>query len=160
MVKIKLCDRNITFGNNPRRLWICGSTQILMSSCRMWTSRLLLIPFPPPPSPKNFLHTVDVKLGISTLYQGSCIEELDKLETIPLRVLVSYAYLVFSHLPRVYMRLCKHGNHFTFLIVFSQSVSGRYSSNRAIWFAPGVDSILPSGPLTAGGIRSVARWVA
>ena len=71
MVKIKLCDRNITFGNNPRRLWICGSTQILMSSCRMWTSRLSLIPFPPPPSPKNVLHTVDVKLSISTLYQGS-----------------------------------------------------------------------------------------
>ena len=77
-----------------------------------------LSPSPPPPPPKNFLHTVDVKLGISTLYQGSCIEELDKLETIPLRVLVSYAYLVFSHLPRVYMRLCKHGNHFTFLHCF------------------------------------------
>ena len=71
MVKIKLCDRNITFANSPRRLWIYGSTQILMSSCRMWTSRLSLIPFPPPPSPKNVLHTVDVKLSISTLYQGS-----------------------------------------------------------------------------------------
>ena len=35
---------------------------------------------------------------------------LDKLETTPLCVVVSYTYL-----PRVYIRLCKHGNHFTFL---------------------------------------------
>ena len=40
---------------------------------------------------------------------------LDKLETTPLRVMVSYAYLVFSNLPRVYIRLCKHRNHFKFL---------------------------------------------
>ena len=45
-------------------------------------------------------------------------------------------------------------------IVFSQSVSGEYSTNRAIWLVPRVDSILPSGPLTAGGIQSVACWVA
>ena len=31
---------------------------------------------------------------------------LDKLETTPLRVVVSYAYLVFSQPPRVYIRLC------------------------------------------------------
>ena len=41
--------------------------------------------------------------------------EIDKLETTPLRDVVSYAYLVFSNLPSVYIRLCKHGNHFTFL---------------------------------------------
>ena len=40
---------------------------------------------------------------------------LDKVETTLLRVVVSYAYLVFSHLSRVYIRLCEHGNHFTFL---------------------------------------------
>ena len=40
---------------------------------------------------------------------------LDKLETTPLRVVVSYTYLVFSQLLCVYIRLCKHGNHFTFL---------------------------------------------
>ena len=28
MVKIKLFDTNITFTNNPRHLWICGTTQI------------------------------------------------------------------------------------------------------------------------------------
>ena len=39
---------------------------------------------------------------------------VDKLETTPPRVVVSYAYLVFSQPPNVYIRLCKHGNHFTF----------------------------------------------
>ena len=50
MVKIKFCDRNITFANNPRFLWICGSTQILVSQCRMWTSRLSRT-YPLSPSP-------------------------------------------------------------------------------------------------------------
>ena len=37
-----------------------------------------------------------------------------------------------------------------------QCVSGWYSTNRAISLVPRVDSILPSGPLTAFGIQSVA----
>ena len=50
MVWIKFCVRNITFANNLRFLWICGSTQILVSSCRMWTSRLSRT-YPLSPSP-------------------------------------------------------------------------------------------------------------
>ena len=35
---------------------------------------------------------------------------VDKLETTPPRVVVSYAYLVFSQPPNVYIRLCKRDN--------------------------------------------------
>ena len=35
---------------------------------------------------------------------------------------------------------------------FSQCVSGRNSTNPAIWLVPGAGGIFPSGPLSAGGI--------
>ena len=48
------------------------------------------------------------------------------LETIPLRVVVSYAYLVFSQPPACFfIRLCKHGNHFTFLHYYIKQVDSK-----------------------------------
>ena len=42
-----------------------------------------------------------------------------------------------------------NNNNYSF---FPQCVSGRNSTNPAIWLVPGVGGIFPSGPLSAGGI--------
>ena len=39
-----------------------------------------------------------------------------------------------------------------YILFFSQCVSGRNSTNPAIWLVPGAGGIFPSGPLSAGGI--------